>query len=673
MVMVDASVKFTAPLHIDIFQKEEFNVAAIVENCKYEEIVIKDIGSLCNLLFMNVQLLTHAIKEIANFENELIVKCSKCVLEVYRMGSLSIKSRCLNYFVVLFRCIVNMDAELQPIIVTLIEYIGEVESHLSIWTERKLVKAEDITKYIDTAVEFLECPHIGKLFRPVYLRQASIAALGVLYMHNKMKVSVYNSVIQAIYRFLSITIDLVNDAKLFESVSEFVQTTQENSGDFGEAVKLLEFVVVDQLKDSTMTAWKMVDQHIVRMLNIDTRPKMHLICFRAIFATARKIEHNFTTFLQQRKAKAYTSLPIDLADDISKLNDKAIHVNCSRHLFENMDAISGYVMRCFTYVLTSNDAHISLEEIMIISDLAIGMLSVSDAQNIEDYAQMQLLLFALCPFIQFSELLYNHLQQAFEAETKCIKQILMAAHGDDSTAGWQNDALVQLANLNLDYLHAKNKDIFMDFIVQIFASIVDSQHRCQIMEISIGFIIQDFYRLQNFHEYLMVAMNNVENHLAVSENLRNFLCLATSSSCHVFQTTKNGRFQYQLVCQQCDLHQNDVTPIDGNAFLQLVDKANGRYIQTTKNTHVFTEASSLNFFQLFSSPDKCVRLVMTKCVPALLNHLDRYCFTAKCMDLWLSPILDDNLEVRMSMVNYVPYFQSVIRVSRRQSNRLEYM
>lgn len=664
MVMVNASIKFTAPLCIDLFQKEEFDVAAIVTNCTYKAIEINQIGSLCNLLFTNIRLLTYAVEETVNFEHELVVKCSKCVLEAYKLGSLSIKSRCLHYFAVLMRFTLKLDCNLQPIIVTLVEYMGEMESTLPLWTDYKLVKAEDITTYIKRAVEFLESPYIVKLFRSTDLRQSSIAALNVLHVHRKMKMSVYDLVIQHIYRFLLTTIGQVNHTKLYASVSEFVRTTQDKTIEFGQAVELLEVVVGEQLKDSTLIAWKMVDQHIERMLNNNRCARSHLSCLRAIFATARKIEHNYSTYLQRKMAKAHTSLSIDLTDEMRKPNDRPLVEHCARHLFENMDGISRYAMRCFGFVLTSKDTTTSMEEIMMISDLAIGMLSVSDCQDVDDYLQMQLLLFALCPFIQSSELLYNHLQQAFEVETKCIKQILSGARGHQNRLEWQNDALQQLTNLNLVYLSTKNKDIFMDFIVQIFASITDSSHRNHIMKISIGCIIQDCYRLQNFHKYLLAAMNDVENHFAVSDNLRAFLCLATSSGCHVFQTVKNGCFQYQLICQQCDVQQSNVTIMDGNAFLQLADRTNGKYIQTIRNSHVFTEASSLKYFQLFSSEDARVRCSMIKCVPALLNHLDQYAFNAKCMDLWLSPVLDDNLEARSLMVNFVPYFRTVVRVSR---------
>lgn len=664
MLMVNASVKFTAPLRIDTFQKEEFNVASIVDKCTYKPIEIKDIGSLCNFLYTNIRLLTHAIEEMISFENDLIVKCTKCVLEAYKIGSLSVKSRCLRYFIVLFRNVLHMDVGLQPIIVALIEYIGEVESRLPIWTDHKMVNAEDITKYIETAVDFLQSQPIVKLFQPAYLRQASIAALNVLYTHHRLKVSAYNSVIRAMHRFLSMTIVLVDETKLYASVSEFVRTTQGKSDEFGQAVELLESVVSDQMKDSHLDAWRMVDHHIEQIVNNGACARTHLKCFRAIFATARMIEHNYAVYLQQKKGKAYTSLPIDLKDDMRKVADKAILNNCSRNLFGNMDAIGGYVMRCFAHVLTSNETSpVTMEEILMISDLAIAMLSVSDCQDVEDYLQMQLLLLALCPFMRFSELLYNHFQQAFEVETNRIKQILNACRGRDSAMEWQSDALVQLESLSLDFLSFKNKEFFMDFIAQIFASITDPQHQGQIMKTSIGFIIQDCYRLQSFHDYLLAAMNDNENHLAVSDNLHSFLCLASSSDCHVFQTAKNGHFQYQLICRHCDLRESDATTMDGNAFLQLADKSNGKYVLTTKNGYVFNEASSLKYFQLFLSQDARVRCIMTKCVPALLNHLDRYCFDAKYMDLWLSPVLDDNLEPRLSMVNYVPYFQSAVRVS----------
>lgn len=661
VLMVNASVKFTEPLRIDIFQMEEFNVAAIVDKCTYKSIEIKDIVSLSHLMTTNIRLLTHVIEEVVSFENELVVKCTKCVLEAYKVGTLNVKSRCLRYFIVLFRNVVQIEAELQPMIVELIEYFGEVEGRLPIWTDHKMVKAEDIMKYIETAVEFLQSQHIAKLFLSAHLRRASIAALNVLYTHHRINVLAYDRVIKAMYRFLSTTLALVNDGELHASVVEFVQTTLDDSKEFSQSVELLESVVGNQLKDSHLDAWKMVDQHIERMLSQGTCARAHLTCFRAIFSTARKIEHNYAMHLQQQTGKSHTSQTINLKEDMR--NDKAILAKCSRRLYENMDAISGYVARCFTFELTSNEAGpLSMEEVNMISDLAIGMLSVSDCQDVDDYLQMQLLLLALCPFIQFSELLYNHFQQAFEAETKRLKQILNATRGNDNVVAWQTDALAQLENFSLEFMSTENRDLFMDFIVQIFASITDPHHRSQIMKTSIGFIIQDCYRLQNFHDYLLAAMVNHENHLAVSDNLRNFLCLATSSGCHVFQSAKNGHYQYHLICRHCDLHESTVTPMNGNAFLQLAHKTNGKYVQTMQNSHIFNEISCRKFFQLFSSQDARVRCSMTKCVPALLNHLDRYCFDTAYMDLWLSPILDDSLEARLSMVHFVPYFQSAVRV-----------
>lgn len=661
-LLVNATVNFTSPLRVDIFQTEELDVTTMVENCTYKPILIKDIGSLNNLLYTNVELLTHAIQEVASFENELKVSCTKCVLETYKSCHLRIKKRCLQYFTALFRSSVNMDAELQPIIVTLIEYFGEVEMRLPIWMDQKLVKAEDITEYTKRAEEFLDSPNIVKLFRPTFLRQASHVALDVLSTHHETKVVVYDGVIGAIYRFLTKNIGLVNDAKLYTSVSELVRSTQNKCDEFSQAVDLLKFVVGDQLLNSNVAAWEMVDQNIAQMLNNEMSPKSHLMCLRAIFSTARKIEHNYSMHLQQQKAKSYTSQPVDLTA-IRQLNDKPISTNCSRHLFGNMDAISRYVLRCIGQLLTSNEERTSMEEIVLISELAIGMLSVSDCQDIDDYLQMQLLLFALCPYIQFSDLLYNHFQQAFETETKHIKEILFANRRPEFMVMWLGDALMQLSNLNLDYLSTKNKEIFMDFTLQMFASITDPHHRNQIMEISIGLIIQDCYPVQNFHEYLLDAVNNDNNQMAVSENLRNFLCLATSSSCHTFQTVKNDRFKYEIICRDCDLRRSHGITMDASGFLHLIDKVNGKYVQTTKNSHIFTEASSWKYFQLFLSEDPRIRCNMVRCVPALLNHLYEYCFNEKYMDLWLSPVLDDNFEVRLSMVTYVRYFQSAVRVS----------
>lgn len=660
-LLVNATVNFASPFRVDLFQTEELDVTTMVENCTYKPIEIKNIGSLNELLYTNIELLTHAIQEVASYEDELIVSCTKCVLEAYKICHLRIKKRCLQYFTALFRSIVNMDAELQPIIVTLIEYFGEVEMRLPIWTDQKLVKAEDITKYIKRAEEFLDSPHIVKLFQPAFLRQASHVALDVLSAHHKSKVVVYEGVIEAIYRFLSKTIGLVNDAKLYTSVSELVRSTQNKSDEFSQAVDLLEFVVGAQLLDSNVVAWEMVDQNIAQMLNNETSPKSHLLCLRAIFSTARRIEHNYSMHLQQQKAKSYTSQPVDLTE-IRQLNDKAISMNCSRRLFGNMDAIGGYVLRCIGQLLTSHNERTSIEEIVLISELAVGMLSVSDCQDLDDYSQMQLLLFALCPFIQFSDLLYNHFQQAFETETKHIKRILLANRGPEFMLVWLSDALTQLSNLNLDYLSTKNKEIFMDFIIQLFTSITDSRLRHQIMEISIGLIIQDCYQVQNFHEYLLGAMNNDENRMAVSENLCTFLCLATSSSCHAFQTVKNGRFEYEIICRDCSLRQSNDVTMDAGAFLQLVDKVNGKYVQTTKNSHIFSESSSWKYFQLFQSEDPRIRCNMAKCVPALLNHLYEYAFNDKYMDLWLSPVLDDNPEVRLGMMT-INRYQSAVRVS----------
>lgn len=657
-ILSNADTKFATHLAIDLFQVQDFSVANIVPNCTYKSIEITRIESLNNLLLINVRLLTHAALELVNFENDLLIKCCRCVINVLKNANFNIKSMCIRYFTKLFRNVIELDSELQPVIVTIMESIEEIETHLKIWIHHKLIKTEDISNYVNVVTEFLECSHIVKLFQIDWLCKASHIGLNMLLTHQKMKVTVYDKIILSTYKFLKSTIVIVNDPVLHSHVCEIIEKTQNDDCIFSKTVELLEFIVSEQLKDSQLIGWHFVDTKLANILkerNVCVRIAFEqLQCFRSIFNTARNIEHSLSIYLQQEMCKNSLASDADLVLALRRVSGRVVR-QCDRNLFTNLDAVSTLVLKRFSDVLAlDNSLSIDTSTLLLISEIAIGILSLSDCQEIDDYLQLQLLLYALCPFIQFSELLYNHFQQAFETVSVRIKEILETAMQSNSTDTWKTSALQLITGISLEFISTKDKDIFMDFINQIFSNIKDAQYQNQIMELSLSYIIQDSYRLENYETYLKLTMNDAKNHLAVSENLRNFLCLSSGCS-YVFKSVKNKLFQYKIVCQNCDLtkpmDQNDSS--ESTQFSNLLQKTNGKYVQTPNIRFNFNEKCCFLYFRLFSSADTQIRTNMTDCVPSLLNHLNKYCFEKACMNLWLSPMMDDHLEIRLSMSKYV--------------------
>lgn len=667
----NADFKFTKPLTISLFQVKDFDIGSIVLNCTYKPIEIRSLQSLNSLQHTNIRLLSHAVTQMTRFENDLMVKCTRCVLTAFESMDLNIKTICLNYFIKLFCHITEMNAELQSIFIAILNHIADIERRLALWLQHKTIKNEDVVAYVQSTVELLENPHITTLLQETSLIDASHSCFTILNVHHNEKVAMCDQIMVSVYKFLKSAFSIVNDAQLFANLRALLEKHENNNAIYGQTIALLESVAIHEIKENELQSWQKVNQKIQNLLDQnDAAQYTHTVldqikCFRAIFETARKIEHNITIHQQQKYCKAPTT-----SSDLKNMSSHLITLNAKnldcgdKKLFTNLDTIISKILKKFQSFISSN-CPLSDTMLLLISETSIELLGLSDCHEIDDYLQLQLLLFALSPLLRYSELLYNHFQQAFETIFDRVNKILETASAVKQS--WRTSALELITKLNLEFLSIKNRDILMDFVMQIFSCMKETEYQKLIMEISIGLIIQDSFRLEIYENFLRSKMDDPKNHLAISEKLRSFLCLS-SGSCYIFLTNKNDVYRYKILCKNCDLNlkqkQGEMELTESDLFINLLMKTNGKFVLSPKITYKFDANCSNRYFGLFNSADTQIRTNMTECIPALLNHLSSFSFQSQNVDHWLDPMMDDHIEIRLSMcqhINVIPYLIQVNR------------
>lgn len=661
-----ADLKFVKPVIVDLFQVKSFDLSSIVQNSTYKFIEIKSLQSLNNLQHANIRLLSHAVMQMQYFDNDLMAQCTNCVLTAFQTMSLRIKTICLKYFIKLFRHITKLSPELQLIFVIILNHIADIETRINLWLHHRLIKNEDIVAFAVTVAELLENSYNTKLLQNTSLSEISNVCFKILFVHYREKTSTYDKIMPSVYKLLKTTFSMINDQTLFNKTYELLDEYKTRNEIYSQAVQLLEYVVIHELNEINFKSWQAVNEKVNDLLDQnDGQYQLFLEqikCLHAIFRTARKIEHNLIIYRQQAYCKKLPSTDLNnILVQLTSLNAKELYCSGNK-LFTNLDAIINRLLRKFlTLISTSNLRDASV--LILISQTSLELLSLSDCQELDDYLHLQLILFALCPFLRYSELLSSHFQQAFDTIFERIKQTLETPSATNDT--WHTSGLDLISNINIEFLSIKNKDIFMDFIMQIFTNMKDNQHQKRIMKISMGLIIQDSYRLEIYENFLRSKMADPKNHLAISEYLKSFLCLS-SGSCYIFLINKNNLYEYKIICKSCDLNltqrQNHANTKEIDTFIDLLMKTNGKFVLSPNITYKFDAHCSDHYFKLFNSADNQIRTNMTECTPALLNHLPKLSFQAVNVNHWLDPMTDNYIEIRLSMskhMNNIPYLIQV--------------
>lgn len=660
-LLSNGPVNASKPLAVTMFEVKDFDMKTIDKNCTFKSIRISNIQSQNNILMSNVKLLAHAAIEMANSDAERTVKCTQCIVNAFTNANLQIKTACLRYFTQLFKNALHLNKTLQPMIVWILEGIEDIENRLPLWMHYKLVKSEDIDRYVSTVIDLLESQYVAKLFESEYLQQAINVCLKILRTHHNLRVQVYDKIIPSVYALIKTISCEVSDEFTHTNMYQFVKATLANDNDFQKNFELLGPVVLEQLKNGHIQSWCLADEKLQEIFNHDNAATEaiinHLKCICSILRTIRFMEHSLTIHLQ-RDMCSKTML---MDEELHVITDSgkvfATHMaQCPARLLPQLDVLSRYVLQNFSLLLKNKYSPlVDTTTLLIFTEIAIGILSVYDVLELDDYLQMQLVLIALCSFIRCSELLFNHLQQSFEEETTRLNKIMESPFvRNNEIASWQEYVLQMLASINLKYISTKNKDIFMDILGQICCNLTQPECLDQIMNVLESCVIQvNTYSITDYEKFIKSIATKPNNHLVISRHLCGFYCISSGST-YIFQTNKANTYPFKVICTKCDTHFN----FNGNeakVLSQLLDKTNGKFVRTLTTQYNIQDKFHLNYFKLFESHERQIRANMSFCLPSILNHLNLERFI-DAIDYWLNPIVDNEIDIRLWMTKYMVIF-----------------
>lgn len=583
-LLSNGPVQPSKPLVATMFEVENFDMATIDKNCAFKPIRITNIQSQNHILMTNVKLLRNTAIEMANSDAETTTQCTQCILNVFTNATIQIKSVCLRYFSELFKCILNLDKTLQPMIVWILECVEEIETRIPAWTHHKLVKPDEVDDFVGAVNKVLENQYIIKIFEAKYLRQAINTCLKILQTHHNLKVQHYDKIIPSVYALIKTISFEVGDEFTHSNLYQFVKATFPNDIDFQKNFELLGPVVLEQMKCGHIQSWCLADNKIMEILNHQNSTTetiiTHLKCLCVILKTVRSMEHNLTIHLQREMCNK--SLLMDDEENITADLHKAFTMHMekfAKRLLPQMDTLTKYVIQIFSSLLKNRyNPLIDTTTLLLFTDISIGILSAFDASEIDDYAQSQLMLIALCPFIRCSELLYNHLQQTFETETTRLNKIMESPFvRSNDVACWQEYALQMIAGINMKYISNKNKDVFMDFLGQICNNLTQPECLDQVMSVLISCVIQvNTYSITDLEKFIKNTASKTNNYLIISRHLCEFYCISSGLT-YILQTNQGNTYPYKVVCSKCDTQ----THFDGNKtsiIKQLLDRTNGKFV-----------------------------------------------------------------------------------------------
>ncbi|XP_031618116.1 serine/threonine-protein kinase ATR [Contarinia nasturtii] len=660
-LLSNGPVQASKPLTVTMFEMDDFDMTTIDKDCSFKQIKIANIKSQNYILMTNVKLLGDMAIQMANSDVERTTQCTKCILNTFTNASIEIKSKCLRFFSRLLKTTLTLNETLQPMIVWILECIEEIETRIPTWIHHKLVKPDDIEEFIKYVNDLLNNQHIAKLFDANILRQTINTCLKILQTHHNFGIQYYEKIVPSIYTLIKAISYDVGDEFTHRNMYKFVKETLANDIDFRKNIELLGPVVLEQMKNGHMQSWCVADtktHEILNQQNSTTETIInHLKCLAAILKTVRFMEYNLSIHLQREMCSKYilTKVAGHLMTDMRKVFKMHMET-VSRRLLPQLDELSKYVIMNFSLLLKSKYSPlVDTTTLLLFTEIAIGILSVSDAQEIDDYLQSQLLLIALCPFIRCSELLFNHLQASFEEETRRLNKIMESPFVRNSEiSSWQEHALQMIACINLKYILTKNKDIFMDILGQICSNLTQPECLDQIINVLVSCVIQvNTYGISDFEKFLKTIASNANNHLVISRRLSELYCIS-SGLAYIFQTNKGNTYPYKVICPKCDTHYQ-FNGDEAKVMLQFLDKNNGKFVSTLTTYYNINDKFHVNYFKLFKSNETQIRANMSLCLPSILNHLDleRY---KEAIDYWLNPIIDDDIDIRSSMGRYMVIF-----------------
>lgn len=637
---------------------KEHALSLIDKDEQFKQIEITGVKAQTSLLISNVQLLSYVVIEMIDLQTSLIVRCTKCVLNTFHNAHVRVKSRCLRYFNKLLNHTNELDEALQPMLVSILENIEYFEKVIPLWIHHKLVKVDDVNTFANLANDFLNNPNIYKLFNRDQLRRAAHCCLNILRTHGHLKVGAYDNIEASVYKVVRTIATEVNDVTLHLQIFRFVEPTVSENQLFASNITLMTPGILDQMKNSQTYSWALVDQKINDIQREEDESDIIIIdqlrCVYSILNSARYLEYSLAVHMQRQrcdddKDNTNSHGPSPLwQENIKHTLNKSL-----RPLFGQLSVLYEYVLSRFNALLSTKFSPlVDTSTLLLFVDIAIAIVSLSNVQDIDTYTQLQFLLIALCPFLRNSELLFNHLQQAFEVETSRIVKIMETpCMPNRMGVPWQMQAFQSIINMNLECVSTENKGIFLDIFVQIATNVHHPGYLEQIINVLTNCVIQiDTYGAGDLEKFIETVARDERNQLVVSNHLRLFYCLSSGRTL-IMQTSKGDEYRYKIMCPMCMLN-TDVMHENVESVKRLLNTTGGRFVRAHTTKHTEHTAHHIAYFKMFKSPDQKIRENMTFCLPAILNHLNLSLYE-NVADIWLNPLVDHEMNIRLWMIKHI--------------------
>lgn len=655
--------RFKNSLQLNVFHEKDFDISSISQGCTYKSIDIQSIGTLNELMKMTVRLLTHAAAESAIFFKPLHLKCAQSVSKAFHIAPLAIKTLCLRYFTGLSHRVRKTDIEFQDHLIGMLEGIADIESQLKMWIHHGKMKSEDIAKYIQSASELIESGVSAKLADNDCIASIISASFRIISTHLKLKIPGYDEIVRSAYKLLKLALPVADNNNCSAQICQLIQESQNNVDDFTQSVSLLVHVNGKEATD----VWSLIEKQTESLTKTESSVavvEQNVKCLSVIFQCVRNIENKIKIEEQQEKCKQLDALHENVSAELTKIGTDISTLKAQKFGFGNFESLIGKILKLFNHVLKEESIVMDRKTLFLISELAMMALSLSTSNDMDEYVQLLIMLFALSPFVQFSELLHDHFQQAFDPPTDRIGNLFGSqSHSRRDSVDTKLEALKMVRSIEAGYLTSKNREILMDFVMQIAESMNAPQYRNILLEIVISAAIQDAFNLNNFNCLVRSSACNRDTQLAFSAHLKTILCLSFGS-CAVFKVTRANRISYEIACHHCDgIGGKSGESENGKYYSDLIEKHNGKYVRRPNKAIEFDEELTMATFQLFASRDATVRNNMIECIPSLLVHLDRNCFEKRYVDLWLKPVIDDDPANRISMSRQIGCVQKALFVS----------
>lgn len=636
------------PVSITVFKSHNFDMQAVNSQCTYKSIQISS-TTQNHILMANLRLLSDISIKMCNKDT---IECTHCILETYsKISHFEIKSRCLEYFGQLFKKTKRLAASLHPMWSTILSGLSTMESDF-VFTDQEINKSKS-SYFLQMVGQVFQNSRSFKTLPCDHQHRAIKICIEILHAHRDLKVPIFDEVAGHICEMIkNITHDM--DGNTRSEIHRFVVCTRSDCTDFTTNIKLLTPVVIHEVKSGSNGSWDVVHEQFKEILKIQNQPVEKIIiqlkCLHAILQTVRLIEHNVTTNLQHEFCNE-NEINSQNHSNLSAVLSNHMNTFPSARLLPNISRIAKYLVETFSVLQKDNKTPFTTsKELMRIIDIAICLLSVHDAHDMNEAIQLQLIVIAMCPFIDTSILLQNHFKKIFPGGcSQRMTRILGVIDGD-----WKTNTVQRWAELSFQHFSRSNVEQFISIVNEI-SERENSRYLSKLLPVLMGCVAEaKIYTISEYAKFFNKIAKKPMCEAVIANDLKFIYCLSSGLS-YLSRTYKNNTYQLRLFCDLCCSRGNT-----NKAELIKNQAASGKlFINAfTKKYEIEDEQIQMNYFRLFKSKDSKTRKAMTAILPGIMNHLDVSHYmglVGNAVDCWLSPIVDDEIDIQQTMIDYMEF------------------